>query len=148
MKRIVSLFVALCVLCGSLPRIDRASFLAVEETHSPAPGLAPVLFVIGITVAAVGAVAYIWVKLKAPAPTGTYYWALEKSYDHVNWTPVATNAARLLEEKAWDAFEVQRNADGAAFYRMRVVDFIPAGNLVAPSYVICGTQIERPLPQP
>ena len=138
MKRLISIILVYALLQLGLP----------QPRQEAKAGGAIVIFVIGCTAAAAGAIWYIWVKLRAPAPGGTYYWALEKSYDHVNWTGVATNSLRMVEERAWDAFEVQR-VDNTAFYRLRMVDFINPtnGNLRAVSYPISGTAFERPIPQ-
>ncbi len=123
MKRTISILLAVLVLCGSLPRIDRYGIVSIEEERAQG-GLALVLFYIGCAVGAGYGIYRIWVALRPPAPGGTYYWALEESSDHVHWTAVATNALRMTDERAWDAFEVYRDANTAVFWRMRQVEFI------------------------
>lgn len=115
MKRIISILLVFAVLhLGAPPQRQEAQ-----------AGGALVIFIIGCV--AVGAGITIWVMLKHSAKPGYYEWILEKSSDHVNWTPVATNMLRMYEEQAWDAFEVQRN-DASAFYRMRAGKYLGLDN--------------------
>lgn len=150
MKRIISLLLAGVILCGSMPRVDHANILAFEEQQSQAgPWL--VVFVIGCVAAGAYGLYRIWVATKDPSPNGTYYWALETSTDHVNWTSVATNGLRMTRDRAWDAFEVYMG-DAGKFYRLRMVQFLdPAGtNTFLQSQLVTGSidPDVRIIPQP
>lgn len=147
MKRIASILIATAVLCGSVPKVNRYNIFAVQEQKAPAPGIGPVLFVLIVTAGGGYLIYRLWVSLKAPAPAGTYYWELQKSTDHVNWTPVATNAARMTSEKAWEMFEVYC-VDKTAFYRIKMVDYVAPYAQTTNTFAIWGTETAWPIPQP
>lgn len=134
LKRIVSILMVGLILHLSTPQ-------------AKAPGPVVVAFVIGVTIITVGIGIIIWVKLKQPAPGGIYYWALEKSTDHVNWTPVATNTLRMTDEKAWDAFTVDRDKDQIAFWRMRCLGATIWTNYVDGTFIAVGNDQVHPILQ-
>lgn len=115
MKRIVSILLVFSMLHLCQPPRQ-------QEANG---GVIVVAFVIGCVAA--GSAVVIWLMIKSKAPAGTYYWVLEKSHYDGQWTPVSTNAARMVEEHAWEAFEVQRDWDKTAIYRIKQLDFLPAG---------------------
>lgn len=111
MKTILTLI--LCLFFAAPPMADE---------HTPQP-IAAAPIILGCLVLAVGATAvYVVVKVCSTddRDKGPVDVVLERSLDHSEWTPIATNRVTLNGREPIEAFQDVKRNDGA-FYRAKLL---------------------------
>lgn len=115
MKTTITLALCIALLCAATPTVVRAA-----DTNGPQPELTLCeLFVVTAMVA--GAVVIIYVTYKFCTPNGEHCFVLEKSCDHSNWTPIATNCITITNGTVPKEMfrDVIATNDNSCWYRVR-----------------------------